>query len=105
MPMIARSSANGSMRALPTPYMWSYQPAADIDSIQDVSASAMYPTVEVVTHRLFRSVTLIAIRRYLLFSSELRWSTSPCRNNNEDFTPNCGSTPDTGPKLERGRPA
>jgi hypothetical protein len=45
--------------------MWSYQPAADIDSIQDVNASAMYPTVEVVTHRLLRSVTLIAIRRYL----------------------------------------
>jgi len=93
------------MRELPALYMWSYQPAADIDSIQDVNASAMYPTVEVVTHRLLRSVTLIAIRRYLLFLSELRVEMSPVEMTMRDFTPNRGATPGGGPKLERDRPA
>src|SRR6185312_4091807 len=62
MPMIVSSSANGSISELPALYIWGYQPAAVIDSIHDVRASAMYPTVEVVTHRLFRSVTLIAMK-------------------------------------------
>src|SRR5215469_1217868 len=104
MPMIASRSANGSMRDVPARYKWSYHPAAVIDSIQPVSASAMYPTVEVVTQRLFRSVTLIAIAHTPCSRESCGRARLHVAVQFADLTPNCGSTPDEAEaRAERRR--